>query len=106
MIEGGPSIAARQAESCCVGRDALRDIGGVLKPAVEHLSGDPSHNTRLYVIGEKVGDHAGGAGHWQAGEDDPIRSRDLAAVQTDVAAPCLAPSWKRELVHVCPKIAD
>jgi hypothetical protein len=106
MIERGLPIAARQVESRCVGRDALRDLGSALESAVEHLGGNPPHHARLGMISEKVGDHASGTGHGQAGENDPIGSRDLAAVQANIATPRLAPSWKRELVHVRPKIPD
>jgi len=106
VIERGLPVAARQIEFRCVGRDALRYCGCVLESAVNRLGGDPPHSARLHVIGQKVGDHAGRAGHRQAGEHDPIRSRNLAAVQTDIAAPCLAPLWKRELMYVCPQISD
>lgn len=106
MIERGLSVAARQVESRCVGRDALRDLGRVLESAVEHLGGNPPHHARLDMVSEKVGDRASGAGHRQAGENDPIGSRNLAAVQANIAAPRLAPSRKRELMHVRTKIAD
>ena len=106
MVERGLSVAARQVESLGVGGDALCDVGGGLEPTAEHLGGDPPHRARLDVVCEKVGDHAGGSGHRQAGKDDSIGSRDLAAVQADVAAPRLAPSGKRELVHVRPQVAD
>ncbi len=106
MIERGLPVAARQVESHRVGGDALCDVGGVLEPALEDLGGDPPHSARLDVVGEKVGDRAGGAGHGQAGENDSIRGRHLAAMQADIAAPRLAPSQQRELVHVCAKIAD
>ncbi len=53
---------------------------------------------------EKIGNHASGAGHRQTRENDPIGRGNHAAVQTNVAAPSLAPAWKRELVHVRAKI--
>ncbi len=106
MIERGLPIATRQVESRCVGRDALRDLGRVLESAVEHLGGNPPHHARLDMVSEKVGDRASGAGHRQTGKNDSIGIRNLAAVQANIAASRLAPSRKRELMHVCPKIAD
>ena len=58
------------------------------------------------MVGEEVGDHAGGTGRRQAGENDSISGRHLAAMQADIATARLAPSRKRELVHVRPKIAN
>ncbi len=92
MIEHGLPVAPRQVESRCAGRDALRDLGRVLESAVKHLGGNPPHYARLDMVGEKIGDRASGAGYRQTGENDPISSGNLAAVQTDVAAPRLAPS--------------
>ena len=106
MIECGLPIAARQVEPRCVGRDALRDLGSTLESAVEHLGGNPPHHARLDMVGEKIGNHASGTGHRQAGDNDPIGSRNLAAVQPNIAAPRLPPSWKRELMDVRPKIPD
>lgn len=106
MIERRPPVAARQVESLRVGRDALRDLGSALESAVEDLGGDLPHHTWLDMVGEKVGDHASSSGHGQAGENDPIGSGNLAAVQANIAAPRLAPSWERELMHVCPKNSD
>lgn len=58
------------------------------------------------MVIQKVGNHAGGAGHGQSGDNYSISSRNLAAVQANIATPRLAPSWKRELMHVSSKIAD
>ncbi len=106
MIERGPPVAARQVESRCAGCDALRDLGSALESTVDDLGGNLPHHAWLNVVGEKVGDHAGRSGHGQAGENDPISSGNLAAVQANIAAPRLAASWERELMHVCPKVSD
>jgi hypothetical protein len=66
MIERGPSVAAKQVESRCVGSDALRNLGRILESPVDDLGGDHPHDARLDMVGEKVGDRAGGAGHGQA----------------------------------------
>lgn len=106
MIEHGLPVAPRQVESRCVGCEALRDLGRVLESAAEHLGGNPPHHARLDMVGEKIGDHARRAGHRQAGENDPIGNGHLAAVQTDISAPRLTASRKRELVYVRPKVPD